>query len=543
METKKKLPLVAIIGRPNVGKSTIFNRFVGRRLAIVDEMEGVTRDRIYGESEWEGNRYRVVDCGGIARESEDPLHEIVSENAIRALYEADLVLFVVDARSGVTEADDLVKREIWKADKPTILVVNKVDSKKHEIELFQFYALGFSEIIYVSAASGRFFQRLLDVINERLGYEQESDKGLSAAEKRLIKEKRREEYERALAGDSDDDLEGGDIEDEDDANFGEGEDEEFGVEDETGDVSIVDFMNAPAVSHLESDEIDDEEESGEDFYAYEREEGSIGETIRIAILGRQNVGKSSLANALLKDNAVIVSEIPGTTRDPIELSFEHGGTQFTVLDTAGLKKLSKVKESVDFYSMLRTSNRLPDTDVSILMIDALDGIYEMDKLVAKKIADAGKAVVVAVNKWDLVVDDENERRKYLRYVYKLFNRLTWANVVFISALKSKGIDELLDGVKDAWRQYHKRVPDETLKEVLFEEIALKPPPVIKNNPLRFYNVRQVAIRPPTFKIWISLKKALHFSYKGFIENIIRQHFGFHGTIINIIYEERKKKPR
>ncbi len=540
MEVKPKLPLVAIIGRPNVGKSTIFNRFVGRRLAIVDEMEGVTRDRIYGESEWEGNRYRVVDCGGIARESEDPLHEIVSENALRALNEADLVLFVTDAKAGVTDADDLVKREIWKSGKPAILVVNKVDSKKYEAELYQFYALGFTEVAYVSAASGRFFQRLLDMINDKLGFEPESEKNLSAAEKKLLKERRREEYEKALAGEGEFDGEAVEYEDFPGGDAGIG-----GVKEASdSEVSIADYIAASQDAGEDSEEYDESDGGGlDDFDLPDGGEFEITETIRIAILGRQNVGKSSLANAFIKDNAVIVSELPGTTRDPIEIGFEHDGTRFTVLDTAGLKKLSRVKESVDFYSMLRTSNRLPDTDVSILLIDAIDGIYEMDKLVAKKIADAGKAVVVAVNKWDLVEDGDEERKKYLKYVRRLFNKLSWANVVFISALKNRGVDELLGAVKNAWRQYHKRVADDVLKEVLFEEISLKPPPVIKNNPLKFYNVRQVAIRPPTIKIWISLKKALHFSYKGFIENVIRQHFGYDGTIVNIIYEEQKKKTK
>jgi len=532
--------LVAVIGRPNVGKSTIFNRFVGRRIAIVDEMEGVTRDRIYGECEWEGNRYSIVDCGGIAKESADPLHRIVSENALEALHEADLVLFIVDARVGVTVADDLVKREIWKTGKPVILVINKVDSKKYESELYDFYSLGISDMVHVSAVSGRNIHELLDLINNKLGFTPPDDSRLTSAEKRVIKEERVAEHDGiSLVPDGEAEDEGKDRpRKKTRPKMTKADDGAIALD---GDMSLLDYMSEHERKYdvsklIPVDEIEDEPES---FADYEWR----SETIRISLLGRQNVGKSSLANAFVEEARVLVSELPGTTRDPIELKFEWNGRTFTVLDTAGLKRLSKVKESVDYYSMVRTSRRLPETDVSILIVDAVDGIYEMDKLVAKRIGEEGKAVVVAVNKWDLADDTPEMRDGYINYVYKNFTKLGWADVVLISALKHEGLDELLGAVVHAWDQYHRRVPNDVLCEVLFEEVTLHPPPVMKNNPLKIFDVRQVAICPPTIKIWINLKKSLHFSYRGFIENTIRSHFSFKGTFLNFIFEERKRKGR
>lgn len=597
---RQKLPIVAIIGRPNVGKSTIFNRFVGRRLAIVDEMEGVTRDRIYGETEWEGNAYRVVDCGGIARESADPLHEIVSENALQALKEADLVLFIVDARAGVTEADDMVKREIWKVDKRTILVLNKVDTERLEDDLFEFYSLGFEDIVHISAISGRYFHNLLDLINVKLGHVPQDESKLSRVEKRLLKERRINEYhgvERKVEsklGDSEDsrldelnelaiaepriDLHGEEfeIEDYDDPNFSSQDsdctedtivpdwgDEELDskfsrksgaksmlVSDGRGgfaldgDVSLLDYIDRYHNVKTNGDNDSEDGTSAElTDTSFCRDQDLMNTSIRIALLGRQNVGKSSLANAFVKDNRVIVSSLPGTTRDPILLEFEAIGRGFTVLDTAGLKKLSKVKDAVDFYAMVRTSKQLPDTDVSILIVDAMEGIFEMDKLVAKRIGEAGKAVVVCVNKWDLAEDSVEMREEYKKYVRQHFTKLRWAQIIFTSALKGEGVNELLEAVVNSWNMYNKRVPQSALREVLFEEIALHPPPVMKNNPLKFYDVRQICARPPTFKLWINLRKAVHFSYRGFIENTIRDHFGFEGTFINLIFEEKGRKSR
>lgn len=518
MVKDEKKPVVAIIGRPNVGKSTLFNRFVGSRLAIVDEMEGVTRDQIYADAEWEGNRYTVGDCGGIATESADPLFEVVSEKALDALGEADLVLFVVDVRAGVTAYDDLVKEKIWKAGKPAILVVNKVDSKKWEAELYEFYSLGFddAETVAVSAASGRWFDKLLDLVNEKLGYVPPDESALTKAERKLAKSERR--------------LKAGDFNERPPVNREKpiASEESPAV---SGEVSLVDL--------IDSGETAFELTGLEEVEAPSLLAGS-GETIRIALLGRQNVGKSSLANAFVEESRIIVTDMPGTTRDPIEIKFERVGRRFTVLDTAGLKRLSKVREPVDYYSMVRTSRRLPDTDVSILIVDAPEGIFEMDKLVAKKIGEAGKAVVVAVNKWDLVEDTEESRADYLDYVRDHFNKLSWANVLFISALKNAGLDELLESVVLAFEQHQKRVDNDVFREVLTEEIMLHPPPVMKNNPLKIFDMRQVAIRPPTFKLWINRRRSMHFSYKGFIENTIRSHFGFEGTIIRLIYEERRR---
>lgn len=533
-----ELPLVAIIGRPNVGKSTIFNRLVGGRVAIVDEMEGVTRDRIYGESEWEGNRFRVVDCGGIARESADPLHEIVSENALAALREADLVLFVVDAKLGITAADEMVRHEIWKAGKPVIAVANKVDSKKDEADSAEVYSLGFEDMVAVSAISGRYFHMLLDLINDKLGYEPPAKEKLSRAERKLRKE---------LAG------QGGPLESKEEAQ----DEEESSDVALDGDVSIFEHMKAEkskfSLLDLEEVEPPESDDSGEDEEDSENDEDGAGddgffdgrdwskETIRVAFLGRQNVGKSSIANALIDENRIIVSDLPGTTRDPIEVELEWNGRRFSLLDTAGLKKHSRIKESVDFYSMVRTEKKLPQVDVTVLVIDAVEGIYEMDKLVAKKIGEEGKAVVVAVNKWDLAEDHPEVRAEYMKYVNTHLKKITWAEIVFMSALKRFGLDELMNAIVSAWDEYHRKVDNATLLEVLTEEITLHPAPVMKNNPLRIYDVRQVAICPPTFKFWVNLKKSVHFSYRGFLENAIREHFGLRGTFIKLIFQEKKKR--
>ena len=497
-----KRPTVALIGRPNVGKSTLFNRLTGSRQAITDELPGVTRDRLYGVCEWDGYEFNVIDCGGIGPESEDPLWEPVADNARQAMREADLVVLVTDVRTGMTLSDDEVVRELRKLKTPVIVAVNKVDADVHENEAYQFYSLGYQELMFISALSGRRTGELLDMIVEHLDwtdYEQATPAHAAMRYGGPVAPK----ADAGKAATAEDDV-------------------------DLADLAEEDYPFAWAQ---------------DDRPRFIPDESWREQPIRLVFLGRQNVGKSSLTNALLKEGRALVSDLAGTTRDPIWAEFSWDGQPYEVLDTAGIKRVSRLKEDVDYYSLIRAERGLRQSEVALLTIDASVGIVEQDKRVAAKIAETARAVVIVVNKSDLLEEGDLQRRMYEDYLRDELAQLRWAEVVFTSALKEKGLKRMLEAAGRARESFHRRIDNKALQAVLEEAIALSPPPIVKNRELRFYDFRQIGNCPPTFLIEINDKRVMRQAYRRFLYNTIRKHFEFAGTHLEMVYYVKKRKRR
>jgi len=493
-------PLVALIGRPNVGKSTLFNRLTGSRQAITDELPGVTRDRLYGVCEWDGYEFTVIDCGGIGPESEDPLWQPVADNARQAMHAADLVLLITDARTGMTLSDDAVVKELRQLDTPVIVAVNKVDAEVHEAEAYQFYGLGYQDVIFISALSGRAINDLLDLMVERLDWDAWPRATPAFAAQRYGDQPAPEAAPVGVES----------------------------IDEGVGDEELGDYPFAWAQ---------------EDRPRFIPDESWRAEPLRLVFVGRQNVGKSSLTNALLRENRALVSELAGTTRDPIWAEFEHDGQRYEVLDTAGIKRISRLKEDVDYYSLIRAEQGLRTGEVALLTLDAAEGIVEQDKRVAAKIAEFARAVVIVVNKSDLLEEGDAMRRLYESYVRGELGKLGWAEVVFTSAAKSRGLPRLLEAAGRARENFHRRIDNHALRLALEEGIALNPPPVVKNRELRFFDFRQIGNCPPTFLIEVNDKKLMRLSYRRFLYNTIRKHFDFSGTHIEVVYYAKKRKRR
>ena len=495
-------PKVALIGRPNVGKSTLFNRLTGQRMAITDELPGVTRDRLYGVCEWDGYEFNVIDCGGIGPESEDPLLNEVAENARQALYEADLVLLITDARTGMTLSDDEVVKELRRSKKPVIVAVNKVDADVHEAEAYQFYSLGYTDVMFVSALSGRATGELLDLVVERIDW---------APWPQATPEYAAQRY---------------------------------------GDAQPIDDDAAA----LDADEEPLPEELSEDDYPFAWAQAgrprfipdeSWRETpIRLVFAGRQNAGKSSLTNALLGKDRALVSDLAGTTRDPIYAEFEYGGQAYEVLDTAGIKRVSRLKEDVDFYSLIRAEKGVRTGEVALLTIDGSIGVVEQDRRVASKIAEFARAVVIVVNKADLLqINGPAEKKVYDSYIRDQLGLLGWAEIIYTSATKKKGLDAMLEAAGRARENFHKRIDNKSLQMVLEEAVVLNPPPIVKNRELRFYDFRQIGNCPPTFLIEINDKIVMRQAYRRFLYNTIRKHFDFTGTHLEVVYYVKRRRRR
>ena len=500
-------PRVALIGRPNVGKSTLYNRLIGRearrggRAAIVDELPGITRDRLYGVCEWDGYEFTVIDCGGIGPESEDPLRMPVAENSRRAMQEADLILLMVDARGGLTLSDDAVLKELRKLKTPVIVVVNKVDSEKQEPDAWEFYKLGFSDVQFISAVSGRMVGELLDAVVEKLDWA-----GWQQATPEFAKERYSgEQATEARSMQWDDEAELADV---------------------AGDEEAYPFAWADA---------------GQTRFT--PDQSWRNESVRLVFVGRQNVGKSSLTNLLLGEDRALVADLAGTTRDPLFAEFERNGQRYELLDTAGIKRISRLKEDVDYYSLIRAEKSLKGSEVSLLVIDAETGVVEQDKRVASRIAEAGRSVVVAVNKADLLPRGEAELKAYESYIRQELARLLWADVVFTSAVDGRGIGAMLAAAVRARENFHRRIDNSALQAVLQEAITLNPPPVVKNRELRFYDFRQIGNRPPTFLVELNDKKCIRQAYRRFLANSIRKHFDLSGTHIELVFYERRKRRR
>lgn len=430
--------VVAIVGRANVGKSTIFNRMVGERISIVEDVAGVTRDRIYAKASWLTKEFSVIDTGGIELENASFTTQIKMQAEI-AIEEADVIVFVVNGREGITKEDEYVARLLQKSRKPIILVVNKIDDNQFRDYIYEFYALGVGDPIPVSGSHGIGIGDLLDQIINQL-----------------------------------------DLQD---------------------------------------------EETNED-------------EISFSIIGRPNVGKSSLTNAILGEERVIVSNIEGTTRDAIDTPFVKDGQKYRVVDTAGMRKKGKVYENIEKYSILRALTSIEKSDVILVVIDGETGIREQDKHVAGYAHEAGKGVIIVYNKWDLVDKDEKTMQKKQKEIYEQFKYLDYARIVFTSAKTGQRVDQIFPLIQESYENSRKRVQTSVLNDVLVDAQLMNPTTTFNGGRLKIFYANQVAVCPPTFVLFSNDPQYLHFSYKRYLENRLREAFGFEGTPIHIICRKR-----
>lgn len=435
-------PIVAIVGRPNVGKSTLFNRLAGKRISIVQDTPGVTRDRVYAEAEWLSYNFTMIDTGGIEPERDDIIVKQMRRQANIAIETADVIVFIVDGKEGLTPADNEVATMLRKSKKPVVLVVNKVDSLKEEDNAWEFYNLGIGDPVTISASQGLGLGDMLDRVVE---------------------------------------------------NF---------------DKSI-----------------------------FEEEED---EYIRIAMIGKPNVGKSSLINKLLGEERVIVSDVPGTTRDAIDSYLETEEGKFILIDTAGLRRKSKVKEEIERYSVVRTYAAIERADVCILMIDATEGITEQDEKIIGYAHDLRKAIMVIVNKWDLVEKDDKTLDKFKKELQSNLKFLSYAEYLFISALTGQRTHKVLQMAKYCYDNYNKRISTGILNDVISKAVLMKEPPTVGVKRMKIYYATQVATRPPKFVFFVNDESTRQFSYERYLENQLRNSFDFKGTGIQIEYRQRKE---
>ena len=432
-------PVVAVVGRPNVGKSTIFNRIARDRISIVEDTPGVTRDRIYTRAEWLTREFRLIDTGGIDMADEPFMTQIVQQAEI-AIDEADVIIFMVSAQEGLTEADERVAKILYRSKKPVVLAVNKVDNIEMRSEIYEFYALGFGDPFPISGAHGTGLGDLLDEV----------------------------------------------------------------------------------VSHFPTTDQEEEDDS-----------------IRFSFIGRPNVGKSSLVNAILGEERVIVSDISGTTRDAIDTRFTSAeGDEFVMVDTAGIRKRGKVYENTEKYSVMRAMRAIDDSNVVLMVLNAEEGIREQDKHVAGYAHEAGRAIIIVVNKWDTLEKDNHTMADFEKQIRDEFQYLSYAPIIFVSAKTKQRLNKLPELIKQVNENHQKRVQSATLNEVIMDALALNPTPTVNGKRLRVYYATQVAIQPPTFVVFVNDPELMHFSYARFLENQIRKSFDFTGTPIHLIKRAR-----
>jgi GTP-binding protein len=485
------LPIVAVVGRPNVGKSTLFNRIVGHRTAIVEDRARTTRDRIYGDAEWNGRRFIVVDTGGLEIRPGDPIEEKVQEQARLAIGEADVIVFVVDSITGPTPADMEASVLLRTAKAPVLVAANKADNDKRELEAAEFYELGWDETYAISAAHGRGVADLLDAIVWAMPPETEQE----------IARKKRQAEADEWARD----------------------------------------MAAGRLSHIldgDDEAIEMAAEGSEDLpLAFEDEEQSVS----VALVGRPNVGKSSLLNALLGEDRAIVSEIPGTTRDAIDTHLTWGRSEIVLIDTAGIKRPGKVASgaAAERYSTLRALKAVDRADVAILVIDAFEGLTSQDAHVAGFVAEEGRGLVIALNKWDLLVEKtDHSFDEYVVAMRREVPFLDFAPVVSISAKTGQRVGRALELAVDVWGERRKRIPTPELNRLIRAASLKQPPPAGKVGPPKIFYATQVAVAPPTFVFFARHADQVHFSYRRFLENQIRAEFGFDGTPVRLVFRER-----
>ena len=508
------LPIVAVVGRPNVGKSTLFNRILGSRHAIVEDRARTTRDRLYGESEWNGRRFIIVDTGGLEQDPDDPIEARVQEQARLAIAEADVIVFVVDAMSGITPPDLEAAELLRRASSPVLVAVNKADNDRRELEAAEFYSLGWEETYAISAAHGRGTGDLLDAIVWALPPETAEE----------IARKTREAEADAWARD----VAEGFLEPQvvgDEPLDGEAETDDA----DSTEIDGADFGADPA--------LDAEARKWDAAIAAESEDTPVA----IAIVGRPNVGKSSLLNALLGEERSIVSDIPGTTRDAIDTTLAYGRSEVVLIDTAGMRRRGKVAGGLDSekYSALRALRAIARCDVAILVLDAVDGLTAQDAHVAGYVAEEGKGLVVAINKWDLLAEKTDRSfDEYVRTIRRDVPFLDFAPVVSISAKTGQRVGRVLEAAVDVWGERRKRISTGELNRLLVEAGRRQTPPVVKNKRPKIFYGTQAGVAPPTFVIFAREAGSVHFSYRRYLENQLREAYGFDGTPIRLVFRER-----
>lgn len=442
--SKKRKPIVAVVGRPNVGKSTLFNVLAGEQISIVKDTPGITRDRIYADITWLDRQLTLIDTGGIEPDSSDVILSQMREQAQIAMDTADVILFLVDVRQGLVDADAKVADMLRRSHKPVVLVVNKVDSfDKMMMDVYEFYNLGMGEPVPVSAANRLGIGDMLDIV----------------------------------------------------------------------------------LSHLDEEHFEEEDD----------------DRPKIAIVGKPNVGKSSIINKLIGENRVIVSDIAGTTRDAIDTAVTYQGREYVFIDTAGLRRKNKIKEELERYMIIRTVGAVERADVVCLVIDAVEGVTEQDAKIAGIAHERGKGMIIAVNKWDAVEKNDKTIYRFTEKIRQTLSFMPYAELLFISAKTGQRLGKLYETIDAVVENHAMRVQTGVLNEIMTEAVAMQQPPTDKGKRLRLYYITQVSVKPPTFVIFVNDKELMHFSYTRYLENQIREAFGFRGTPLKFIIRERKDK--
>lgn len=440
--SKSRKPIVAVVGRPNVGKSTLFNALAGQKISIVKDTPGITRDRIYADVSWLDKYFTLIDTGGIEPDSNDIILSQMREQAQIAIDTADVIIFMVDVRQGLQDADSKVADMLRRSRKPVVLVVNKVDNfEKYMADVYEFYNLGIGEPYAISASNqmgiGDMLDEVIKYFDESAGMEEEDDR------------------------------------------------------------------------------------------------------IRVAIVGKPNVGKSSLINKMIGENRLIVSDIAGTTRDAVDTPITHNDKEYVFIDTAGLRRKNKIKEDLERYMIVRTVSAVERADVVVLMIDAVENVTEQDAKIAGIAHDRGKAVIIAVNKWDAIEKNNKTVNQYTAKIREILSFMPYAEITFISAATGQRIQKMYDLIDMVSENHAMRISTGVLNEIMSEAVAMQQPPSDKGKRLRLYYITQAAVKPPTFVIFVNDKELMHFSYTRYIENKIREAFGFKGTPLKFIIRERK----
>lgn len=444
MGKKRSKPIVAVVGRPNVGKSTLFNALAGEKIAIVEDTPGITRDRIYADVDWLDGSFTLIDTGGIEPESQDIILSQMREQAQIAIDTADVIIFMVDVKQGLVDADSKVADMLRRSHKPVILAVNKVDDfDKYMADVYEFYNLGIGEPFPISSVNRMGIGDLLEEVT----------------------------------------------------------------------------------SHFDIAQADEEED----------------ERVKVAIVGKPNVGKSSIINRLIGENRLIVSDVAGTTRDAIDTEIVYKGREYVFIDTAGLRRKNKVKEDLERYMIIRTVSAVERADIVILVIDGTEGVTEQDAKIAGIAHERGKATIIAVNKWDLVEKDNKTVNQYTQRIRQVLSFMSYAEITFISAVTGQRLFKLYDLIDVVSENHAMRISTGVLNEIMSEAVALQQPPSDKGKRLRLYYITQAAAKPPTFVIFVNDRELMHFSYTRYIENQIRETFGFRGTPLKFIIRERKEK--
>ena len=444
MAKRKTKPIVAVVGRPNVGKSTLFNALAGENISIVKDTPGITRDRIYADITWLNHKFTLIDTGGIEPDSSDIILSQMRQQAEIAMDTADVIIFLVDVRQGLQDADSKVADMLRRSRKPVILVVNKVDSfEKFMADVYEFYNLGMGDPYPISAANRLGIGDMLEVVTS--------------------------------------------------------------------------------------------------YFPEEEEEEEEDERIRVAIVGKPNVGKSSIINKLLGENRLIVSDIAGTTRDAVDTEVTYNGKEYIFIDTAGLRRKNKIKEELEHFMIVRTVSAVERADVVVMVIDAAEGVTEQDAKIAGIAHDRGKAVIIAVNKWDAIEKDDKTIYRFTEKVRETLSYMPYAEMLFISAKTGQRLPKLFETIDMVSENHAMRVATGVLNEIMSEAVAMQQPPSDKGKRLRLYYITQVSVKPPTFVIFVNDKELMHFSYTRYIENQIRDTFGFKGTPLHFIIRERKEK--